>query len=274
MVNENTEIGFHIHFQNDRPEVSARELYTALEVGTLFRQWFPRICQLGFSEGTDYTKVYQKNYNSRTGQIEVDYLISVDMAKHICMLQRTPKGMTFRQYFIDLEKAWNTPEKVMARALQIADRQIEDLQAQCLELSAQAQEQGRLIREIQPKADYLDNILHSESLILITQIAKDYGMSAVRFNTLLKDLGIQYRVRDQWVLYAKYQGMGYTASRTFEIRHTDGSLDTIHQTEWTQKGRRFLYLMLKDHDIIPVVEKQLMEETEKKRRMTDAGRSG
>ena len=94
--------------------------------------------------------------------------------------------------------------------------------------------------------------------MLTTQIAKDYGMSAVRFNHLLADLGIQYKVREQWVLYAPYQGLGYTASKAFEVPQSDGSLIVRYQTEWTQKGRRFLYLFLKEKGYIPVVEQQLM----------------
>ena len=166
--------------------------------------------------------------------------------------------MMYRQYFLELEKAWNTPEKVMARALQIANNQIKELQTRCFMLTTEARRQERLLQEVKPKADYLDNILHSKNLMLTTQIAKDYGMSAVRFNHLLADLGIQYKVREQWVLYAPYQGLGYTASKAFEVPQSDGSLMVKYQTEWTQKGRRFLYLFLKEKGYIPVVEQQLM----------------
>ena len=118
MTTEVMEEAVRVQFTDERPVVSARDLHKALEIRTLFRQWFPRMCEYGFCEGTDYDKVYQKCDGSRTGQVEVDYLISTDMAKHICMIQRTKKGMMYRQYFLELEKAWNTPEKVMARALQ------------------------------------------------------------------------------------------------------------------------------------------------------------
>ena len=253
--------GIRVQFINDRPVVSARDLHEALEIGTAFRKWFPRMIDYGFKEGTDYGKVYQKWDSSSTGQNIVDYRISVDMAKHLCMLQRNEKGKMYRQYFLELERAWNSPDKVMARALQIAQTQLEDLRARCRTLTQRTQDQEEKIREIQPKADYLDNVLHSKTLVLTTQIAKDYGMSAVKFNTLLEDLGIQYKVRNQWVLYAQYQDKDYAASTSFEIRHTDGSLEVRYQTEWTQKGRRFLYLTLKEHGLIPVVEKQLMEMT-------------
>jgi hypothetical protein len=112
------------------------------------------------------------------------------MAKHICMIQRSQKGMQYRQYFLEIERAWNSPEKVMARALQIAKKQIEELQTRCFCLSVENRRQEGLIREIKPKAEYADKVLQSKSLLLTTQIAKDYGMSAVKFNRLLYDLGI------------------------------------------------------------------------------------
>ncbi len=260
-----------VEYLDDRLAVSARDLYKALEIQTLFRQWFPRMCEYGFREGTDFERICQRIPDSRTGQSEVDYRISVDMAKHICMIQRTREGMQYRQYFLELEKAWNRPEKVMARALEIAKGQIEELQGRCFLLTGEVRRQGRLLEEMKPKADYLDNILHSKDLILTTQIAKDYGLSAVRFNQLLSDLGIQYRLRDQWILYAKYQDRGYTASTSFEVPQADGSLKVKYQTEWTQNGRRFLYQILRENGFIPVVEKQFMEMCEKRGRYCAGG---
>lgn len=92
-------------------------------------------------------------------------------------------------------------------------------------LSEQVLTQQKLIAELQPKADYVNQILKSTSSVKTTQIAKDYGMSARAFNKLLYELGIQYRVGDQWVLYAKYQACGYVRSVTYEYRHRDGRLD-------------------------------------------------
>lgn len=253
-----------VTYVDDRPVVSARDLHETLGIRTAFRIWFPRMCEYGFVEGLDYTKIYQKKEGSRTGQIEVDYEISMDMAKHICMMQRTPAGMECRRYFIELEKAWNSPEKILARALQIAGRQIDQLQNQCLILTTENRKKDRIIQEMKPKTEYLESILHSTTLVLTTQIAKDYGMSTVRFNQMLADLGVQYRVREQWVLYAEYQDQGYTATRTLEVPQSDGTLLVKSQMEWTQKGRRFLYLLLKENGHIPVVEQQLMEATKER----------
>ena len=240
----------NINYKDGNPTVSARELYAALGAKTEFRHWFPRMCSYGFQEGTDYISVWQKKQTNGGPQMVSEYQISIDMAKHICMIQRDERGRKYRQYFLELEKAWQSPEKVMAWALQLANQQVK-------ELNGQLQEQNQQIAMLRPKAIYLDMILHSPSLVLITQIAKDYGISAIRLNRLLHEWGIQYKVRDQWVLYAQYQGQGYTCSTSIEVRR-DGRLEVKYQTEWTQKGRRFLYLFLKEKGYIPVVEQQLM----------------
>lgn len=121
-------------------------------------------------------------------------------------------------------------------------------------LSEQVLTQQKLIAELQPKSDYVNQILKSTSSVKTTQIAKDYGMSARAFNKLLYELGIQYRVGDQWVLYAKYQACGYVRSVTYEYRHRDGRLDVKMCTEWTQKGRLFLYETLKKEGYLPLME--------------------
>lgn len=121
-------------------------------------------------------------------------------------------------------------------------------------LSEQVLTQQKLIAELQLKADYVNQILKSTSSVKTTQIAKDYGMSARAFNKLLYELGIQYKVGDQWVLYAKYQACGYVRSVTYEYRHRDGRLDVKMCTEWTQKGRLFLYETLKKEGYLPLME--------------------
>ena len=98
MTNSEPQEKIRVEYIDDRPVVSARELHEALGIHTIFRQWFPRMCEYGFMEGLDYTKIHQKKEGSRTGQIEVDYEISMDMAKHICMMQRTREGMEYRDY--------------------------------------------------------------------------------------------------------------------------------------------------------------------------------
>lgn len=243
-----------INYETEQPTVSARDLHEKLEISKRFSAWFETNSK-GFVEGQDYTSVLSGTVvnNGATREIQ-DFNISTEMAKHICLMSRTEKGMQCRQYFIDLEKAWNTPEQIMARALKMANQSIESLKDRCKFLGDQVIEQQQIITELQPKANYVDTILQSKSLVLVTQIAKDYGMSARKFNQILKDLKIQYKVGGQWVLYSKYQSNGYVHSRTIDITRTDGRPDVTMQTEWTQKGRLFLYEELKKQGYVPVIE--------------------
>lgn len=247
-----------VNYDSEQPTVSARELHAGLEIKTAFKDWFPRMCEYGFRDGADFNPLnfeqVRMEGNREVKREITDYQISVDMAKQICMIQRSEKGRMYRQYFLDLEKAWNTPEQVMARALRMANRSIESLKDRCTFLGEQVVEQQKIIGELQPKANYVDTILQSKSLVLTTQIAKDYGMSARRLNQILKEMRIQYKVGGQWVLYSKYQSNGYVHSRTINITRMNGESDTTMQTEWTQKGRLFLYEALKKKGYVPVIE--------------------
>lgn len=110
------------------------------------------------------------------------------------------------------------------------------------------------IGELKPKADYVDKILKSKSLMTITQIAKDYGMSGTKLNSILHDLRIQYKQSDQWLLYSKYHDKGYTHSETFDFENKNGINETKLTTKWTNKGRLFLYNLLKDNGYLPLIE--------------------
>ena len=116
-------------------------------------------------------------------------------------------------------------------------------------------QQKQLIGELKPKADYLDKILQSKALVTITAIAKDYGMSAKTLNKKLHELKIQFKQGHQWFLYSNYHNCGSTHSETVEYTHKDGTKDVTMNTKWTQKGRLFLYDLLKNNGIVPVIEK-------------------
>ena len=254
-----------INYDTEQPTVSARDLYDLLssEGGTAgterFSKWFERYIGYGFRENVDYSTPYKKVRVQLEGKREVsreveDYDLSVDMAKQICMLQRTDKGMELRQYFIDLEKAWNTPEQIMARALRMADQTIDSLKERCAFLGWQVEEQQQVIEELQPKATYYDLILQCPDLVSTTEIAKDYGMSAKKFNALLHDLKIQFKQSGVWFLYQKYAGFGYTKSKTHNYSDENGIQHSKQHMYWTQKGRLFLYEHLKGMDIVPLIE--------------------
>lgn len=240
----------------DTQTVSARELHEKLNIGTKFATWFPRMTEYGFTEGIDFTTCYPNlGSENHGGQNMIDYDISVDMAKQICMIQRTPEGKACRHYLIELEKAWNTPEQVMARALKIAQQTVDSLRDRCRFLGGQVVEQQKVIEEMQPKVSYYDAILQCKDLISVTVIAKDYGMSAKEFNSMLHNLKIQFRQGDIWVLYAKYQGNGYMKTKTHNYVGSDGEQHSKEHSYWTQKGRLFLYETLKQNGVVPLMER-------------------
>lgn len=140
-----------------------------------------------------------------------------------------------------------TGRELMAKALLVA-------QAVLAEKDATIAKSKQIIGELKPKADYTDRILNSKSLVTITQIAKDYGISGAAMNAKLHEMGVIYKLGGQWLLYSKYQAKGYTHSETVDITHSDGRADVKMNTKWTQKGRLFLYQHLKKHGILPTIE--------------------
>ena len=234
------------------PTVLGRDLHEFLGVKTLYKDWFPRMVEYGFTEGKDFNPLKNEQVrfegNREVTRELIDHLLTIDMAKEICMIQRTERGKQARQYFIQVEKDYNSPEKIMARALRIAEKELSTLR---LETKVQAQQ----IAELQPKATYYDLILQCPSLLSVTEIAKDYGLSAKGLNKILHDNGIQYSQSGVWFLYAKYQDKGYTSTKTQNYNRPDGTQGSRVHTYWTQKGRLFLYGLLKDLGHLPLVER-------------------
>lgn len=238
---------------NDSFPVSGRELHSQLGIETLYKDWFPRMCEYGFTEGADFNPLKIERVQIE-GSREVcreltDHLLSLDMAKHLCMIQRTPKGMEVRQYLITVENKWNTPEAVISRALLIAKEKLNVLSGEVKQLSAVNQ-------ELKPKAAYCDSILTTPDAVPISVIAKDYGKSAVWLNGWLHEQGVQYKQGDIWLLYADYANRGYTCSRTHSYLDAYGSVHSKVRTYWTQKGRMFLHDFLKEHNILPTMERR------------------
>ncbi|MFR1968274.1 MAG: phage antirepressor KilAC domain-containing protein [Streptococcus salivarius] len=138
----------------------------------------------------------------------------------------------------------NDPDLAIA-----AFQALKDERAKVVKLEAElalAQEQAR----------YFDIILESKGAVRVTQIAADYGMSARKFNAILHDLGVQYKVNSQWILYKKHIGKGYVYSSTFDYKDKNGQDQVNMTTTWTQKGRLFLYELLKANDILPLIEQE------------------
>lgn len=136
-----------------------------------------------------------------------------------------------------------------------AKRWIEE-QKEKEQLQLESKMKEKVIKELKPKADYTDMILKNKGLVTITQIAKDYGMSGKEMNKILHERGIQYKQSGQWLLYKQHQGKGYTHSETIDITRSNGMPDVKMTTKWTQKGRLFLYDLLKTNNILPDIEKE------------------
>ena len=224
---------------NDNQEqiVSGRDLHMFLGVETPYMKWFERMLQYGFGEKRDF---WTKMSESTGGRPSTDHLMKIDMAKELCMLARNEKGKQARQYFLEVEREWNSPEKVMARALNIANNTINNLK---LENSMQKQ----MIAEFKPVKEYVDTILSSTDTVTVTQIAADYGLSAKALNKILFEEGLIHNVNKQWILYKKHMNKGYTKSETIDVKRADGSAKVVMNTKWTQKGR------LKIHEILTAV---------------------
>jgi anti-repressor protein len=247
-----------ISFDSDRPTVSGRELYAALEVGTKYADWMKRMCEYGFAEGSDYKTCFS-NLGSEMhgGQNKVDHQLTVDMAKQLCMIQRTEVGRKFRQYFIKVEAAWNSPEAVMARALQFANNQLALMKKQNAELVDTVAIQNQQITEMKPKASYYDVVLNCKDLISTSAIAKDYGKSAIWMNRFLHEKGVQFKQGEIWLLYQKYAEKGYTSTKTHSYLGTQGDQHTKVHTYWTQKGRLFIYGLMKADGMPPLIEQEV-----------------
>ena len=250
------EITIAVKYDNDNPTVSGRELHAALEVQTPYRMWFPRMCEYGFTENVDYSVTNIFVHHSKGGsQGYIDHQLTIDMAKELCMIQRTEIGKCCREYFINLEKQWNSPDAVMARALQIADQKLELAKQQNGSLIETTAVQAKQIEVMKPKADYCDMVLHSEGLMPITTIAKDYGKSAKWLNKWLHEHGIQYKQGQIWLLYQKYADRGYMKSKTHTVYDKNGDPTAKIHSYWTQQGRIFIYDQLKKDGILPLIEK-------------------
>lgn len=187
------------------------------------------------------------------------WMLTEDGVYEVLMQSRKPKAKLFKKEVKSILKSIRlnggyianqeqlTPEQIVANALIVAQNIINNQNRQIEEMSVK-------MSELEKKSDYLDLILESKETVTVTQIAQDYGMSAKAFDKILMKLGIQHKVNGQWILYAKYLGEGSVHSKTVSITRSNGMKDTVMNTEWKQKGRIFLYNLLKDNGYIPLIE--------------------
>ena len=196
-----------INYESDRPTVLARDLHEFLEVETPFNKWFSRMCEYGFTDGADFQTFLSE---STGGRPATDAQLTIDMAKEICMLQRNEKGKQARQYFLQLEREWNSPEAVMSRALRMAEERLERFKTINANLSVQN-------AIMQPKAEYFDGLCDRESLTGVRETAKLLGLKQNDFVKWLIDHKYIYRdKRGRLMPYAEHVDSGCSPSR----RHT------------------------------------------------------
>ena len=239
-----------VQVKNDRQLVSARELHKGLGLKKKFTDWVKQNFK-GFEEGQDYT-TSPKGHLVKSGNGTVraydDYLLTIDMAKELCMMSKTEKGKEVRKYFIEIERKWNDPQEVVRRGYAILQNENTQLKLENKNLSIQLEESNK-------KADYLDVILGTPDALAISQIAADYGYGAVSFNRLLHKVGIQHRVNGQWILYRAYMGKNYVTTKPFIYKDHKGNNRTSLSTYWTQAGRKLIYDVLKENEILPLIER-------------------
>ena len=231
-----------VDFTGERPAVSARELHEFLGVGTHFKDWFPRMCEYGFTEGADYTPLIFEHPQNR--QPTRDYAVSIDMAKEICMLQRNEKGKMARQYFLQLEKDWNSPEKVMARALQIADKKIKELEENKLALEAEARANAPLVL-------FAKGVEGSSNSILVRDMAKILNQNGIQIggNRLFEWMRqngylVKQKGRDRNMPTQRAMELGLFEIKETVVSRTNGT--ETHRTPLiTGKGQTYFYNLLR-----------------------------
>lgn len=216
-----------------------------------------------------------------TGGVQKVTFVNEDGLYDVILDSRKPQAKAFRKWLTSevlpairkdggyiVSREDESDEDLMARALVVAratlkrrDKKIKALEAQArnqqqqLEVKdAQITELNTAVSEMQPKVSYVDTILQCKDTVQTTIIAQDYGKSAKAFNILLRNFGIQRKVGTAWVLYAKHISNGYVQSKTFTYKHKDGTDGARTYSEWTQRGRLFLYDTLKKHGILPMIE--------------------
>lgn len=218
---------------NQEPVMSARDLHEFLEVKTLYKDWFPRMTDYGFEENQDFIAIAQKRATAQGNMTEYhDHIIKLDMAKEIAMIQRSEKGKIARQYFLQIEKEWNSPEKVMARALKLADQRIHSLSTQ--------------IQQDKPKVIFADAVSASHTSILIGDLAKLIKQNGVEIGQkrlfawmrdnsyLIKRQGSDYNMPMQ-----RYMEQGLFEIKETAITHSDGHISISKTVKVTGKGQLY-----------------------------------
>jgi Rha family phage regulatory protein len=234
---------------------------TSLQVAETFEKEHKNVIQsiknLAAENSATKNMFHEDTYENRGKQYPM-YYMNRDGFTLLAMGFTGKKALEFKLKYIEafnrMEqqlKELNQPSYMIDDPIKRAEKWIEE-QKEKQQLQTQNLLLEQQVKEYEPKATYYDMVLQNKSLLSVSKIAKDYGMSAIKFNRLLNKLGVQYKQGDIWLLYAKYQDKGYTQTTTHVI---DAERSRV-STKWTQKGRLFLYDLLKQHGVLPLIEKE------------------
>lgn len=224
-----------VNYEGEQPTVSGRELHAALEIGTEYKDWFPRMCEYGFTEGEDFNPLkIERVQNEGTREVRrtvTDHQLTIPMAKELCMLQRNDKGKLFRQYFIKVEEAWNSPEMVMKRALEFANRKVEELTAR--------------ITADKPKVLFAQAVETAKTSILIGALAKLLKQNGVEtgqkrlFEQLRQEGFLMKGGTSHNMPTQKSMEMGLFEVKESTVNNPDGSVRINRTTKVTGKGQTY-----------------------------------
>ena len=224
------------------PVVSGRQLHEALEVKTPYSMWFDRMVEYGFTENQDFLLNNFVKQTGRGGHNKLDHIIKLDMAKEIAMIQRTDRGKEVRQYFIQVEKDFNSPEKIMARALLLADEKIQKLETQ--------------IEADKPKVLFADAVSASHTSILVGELAKlisqnGYKIGANRLFAWMRENGylIKRKGSDWNMPTQRSMEMGLFEIKETNIQHPDGHVTITKTSKVTGKGQQYFINKFLDDDV-------------------------
>lgn len=222
--------------------VSGRELYEFLEVKTRYNDWIERkIKKYEFIENIDFITITQKRVTVQGNEINYnEHILKLSMAKELAMLENNDKGKQARLYFIKCEEDYKKQKQVTFSRKDLLMLNVIKANSENERMVALNNYELEYVKPLEIEAKYTKEVLKSDSLLTVSQIAKDLGLSAIKLNKLLESLDIQYKKGGKWYIKAKYQDKGYAQYETTLISDNK----TVHNLKWTEKGKKFIIEIL------------------------------
>lgn len=228
--------------ENKEQVVNGRELYEFLGVKTRYNDWIERkIKKYEFIENIDFVTITQKRVTAQGNEINYnEHILKLSMAKELAMLENNEKGKQARLYFIKCEEEYKKQKQVTFSKKDLLMLNIIKANSENERMIAMNNYELEYVKPLEVEAKYTKEVLRSDSLLTVTQIAKDLGLSAIKLNKLLESLDIQYKKGGKWYIKAKYQDKGYAQYETTLISDNK----TVHNLKWTEKGKKFIIEIL------------------------------